>query len=52
MPITNPALYNNITVLANFINKISDIITYQSNNIEALKDENSIIIKTISNLNK
>ena len=41
MPITNQALYDKITVLENVINKLSDIINYQSKNIESLKDENS-----------
>ena len=44
MPITNQALYDNITALENVINKLSDINSYQSKNIESLKDENNIII--------
>ena len=50
MPITNQALYDKITVLENIINKLSDIISYQSKNIESLKDENSIIIQKVINL--
>ena len=52
MPITNQALYDNITILENIINKLSDIISYQSKNIESLKDENSIIIQKVINLEK
>ena len=52
MPITNQSLYDNITVLENIINKLSDIISYQSKNIESLKDENSIIIQKCINLEK
>ena len=48
--ITNQALYDKITVLENIINKLSDIISYQSKNIESLKDENSIIIQKCINL--
>ena len=50
MPITNQALYDKITVLENIINKLSDIISYQSKNIESLKDENNIIIQKVINL--
>ena len=50
MPITNQALYDQITVLENIINKLSDIISYQSKNIESLKDENNIIIQKCINL--
>ena len=52
MPITNQALYDKITVLENIINKLSDIISYQSKNIESLKDENNIIIQKVINLQK
>ena len=52
MPITNQALYDNITILENIINKLSDIISYQSKNIESLKDKNSIIIQKVINLEK
>ena len=52
MTITNQALYDKITVLENVINKLSDIISYQSKNIESLKDENSIIIQKVRNLEK
>ena len=46
MPISNQALYDKIvTVLENVINKLSDIISYQSKNIVSLNDENSIIIQ-------
>ena len=39
------ALYDNITVyIENVINKLDEIIIYQSKNIEALKEENNIII--------
>ena len=51
MPITNQALYDKITVLENIINKLSDIISYQSKNIESLK-EISIIIQKVINLEK
>ena len=43
MPITNQALYDKITVLENIINKLSDIISYQSKNIESLKDIQKVI---------
>ena len=33
MHITNQAIYDTINVLENVINKLSDIITYQSKNI-------------------
>ena len=52
MPITNQALYDKITVLENIINKLSDIISYQSKNIESLKDENNTIIQKVINLEK
>ena len=52
MPITNQALYDKITVLENVINKLSYIISCQSKNIESLKDDNSIIIQKVINLEK
>ena len=48
MPITNQALYDKITVLENIINKLSDIISYQSKNIESLKTKIVLLFKKLS----
>ena len=52
MPITNQALYDKISALENVIHKLLYIISYQSKNIESLKDENISIIQKVNNLEK
>ena len=50
MPITNQAIFDNLILLEEQLNKLSDILIYQSRNIEDLKDDNKNVIEKVNYL--